>query len=149
MNVMRLLGLGLCAVLAATCGACGGADDDGPRSTPQPTPCTAPIACIADDGINGGDAALLRGELGLVGECLVVIAPPVSTEDPATYIPIFESDEASWDAEASVLSLGGDEFAVGDVLSLGGGEAAGDLAGATIPSGCPDDAGLWVVSTRK
>lgn len=72
-----------------------------------------------------GAGALLRGELALVGGCLVV-----KTEDGN--VAVWWPSTVSWDEGAQAITVNGTAYRVGDKLEVGGGEPD------EPPSGGPD-----------
>ena len=74
-----------------------------------------------------GAGALLRGELAMVGGCLVV-----KPETGTTYA-VWWPSTASWDKSAQALTVNGTTYRLGDKVEVGGGEIEGEP-----PAGGPD-----------
>ena len=109
--------------LATACASPG----DGSLDTPD-----SPVARYDWDQTAAMEA-LLEGLLELRGECLYV----------GGTVAAFPRSLASWDPAREVLTYAGIEYALGDVVSAGGGSAA-SLRGVAIPAGCelqPGDLG--------
>jgi len=83
--------------------------------------------------------ALLEGTLDVRDGCLVV-TPSWDDAPPDTFVvPVFPRKYASWDANREVLTFGGVDYEMGDVIAAGGGWGP-QSADMDIPAACTPDA---------
>lgn len=110
------------ASLTLVVASCSAAPD------PEPAPEPEPLAVYprTDYGMD----ALLEGTLRVV----------VGSGESPTTIPMFPSDDVTWDAEAGELIWKGERYGDGDSISLGGGSVGTEtIGGAHLPEACEGD----------
>ncbi len=115
---------GLAVALAALAAVpllvgCTAADEpDGTEAASQtPSPVAAHFVTSPGGG-EGGNHALLEGELGLVKGCLMVL----KAVDGETVVPIFlKTMSPRWDGQSRTLTVDDREYAVGADVFFGGG----------------------------
>ena len=88
---------------------------------------------------NGGDTALLEGELVRDGGCTYL-----RTDHGERWLPIFPAD-AVWRDDS--IESGGRRYRQGSTVGLAGSEGRRDLAD-HLPDGCADDVPAWMVARR-
>lgn len=67
-----------------------------------------------------GEGALLKGELVLRGDCLLVTEEGTGEQ----FIPVFPESAVEWDGRTETVTYGGRALSVGAVVTLGGGADA-------------------------
>lgn len=109
-------------------------DSDSPAQGSEET--SVPFV-TAPGGGEGGDAALLDGKLQIVDGCVAVFRElPDGAE---LVVPVFlETMTPRWDRATETLTVGEREYADGDAVSFGGGEASRSAESTllTIPEPC-------------
>lgn len=102
---------------------------------------------IAPGGGEGGQQALLEGELRLDDGCLVVLQERGNGRVKAVVPAFLDTMSPRWDARSRTLTVGDREYAAGSRVSFGGGLAtrarvADDLA---VPEKCAGRGPYFVV----
>ncbi|MFW7413557.1 hypothetical protein [Demequina sp. SO4-18] len=111
----------LVALTLAGCAAgAPGLDDDAPVAT-------------YEWNAEGGDQALLEGELTLEDGCVYVVSP-----DGLRTLPLFPADRVGWDASTRTMTYGGADFDMGEPVAAGGGWGS-PPGSASIPDACEPD----------
>lgn len=127
----RVRHLAACTIVAIMMAACSsppagsGLDEGGP-------------VAFVPDHTEGGDDALLTGEMEVTSTCLII-----HDDVGQTWLPVFQRPRTTWDGDT--LTYSGRSYQSGSRISLGGGgiENTGD---AYIPSDCEYDLAFMVGS---
>ena len=102
---------------------------------------TGPVLPLLDQARGESNMALLAGELVVVGRCLYLV-----NDDDIKWLLVFPADAVAW--ERDTLVLGGERIAVGETVTVGGGERQNLSALRFVrePDESCDAANIWVAS---